>query len=106
MGKKVELFKKPPHIFTRVVFDLIPEISYSDLTVLSQLVTNANREKIYFGLIDCLVKINWAKLAGLEAISTEQYIIDAFKPSQSEEGDYIFDPIGYIVAGLLEKAPH
>lgn len=89
MEKQIGIPTKPPHIFTRVAFDFVPEVSYDDLMILSQLVTHAKREDFYVSLIDCLVKMQWAKFAGLEAISIEEFIINAF-----EEGDFLIDLTG------------
>jgi len=80
-----------PHIFVDVAFDLLPEISYGDLVYLSQLVKQAGRKKPYRSLVDCLRKIQWAKLAGLEAIMVERRIAEQASPEVIP-----FDPVGQV----------
>lgn len=78
-----------PHIFTEVVFQLIPEIDYNDLVYLSQLLKINKRQEIYRPLTDTLCKIQWTKLASMEAIEIEKGIVE-----QVEEGVIAFSPIG------------
>lgn len=88
-GKLPELPKEFPHIFTEVVFQLIPEVDYNDLVYLSQLLKINKREEIYKPLTDALRKIQWTKLAGIEAIDIEKGIVE-----QVEEGVIAFSPVG------------
>jgi hypothetical protein len=83
--------EKKLHIFNDVSFELLPEISYEDLVYLSQLIEQTGRKALYSPLIDCLRKIQWAKLAGLEAIIIEKRI------SEQATLDAIpFDPVGQV----------
>ena len=95
--------EKKLHIFNDVSFELLPEISYEDLVYLSQLVEQTGRKELYPPLIDCLRKIQWAKLASLEAIIVEKRI------SEQATLDAIpFDPIGQVqhVKALFDFVAH
>ena len=96
--KLPELPKEFPHIFTEVVFQLIPEVNYNDLVYLSQLLKINKREEIYRPLNDTLRKIQWTKLAGVEAIAIEQDIAkDIENGIEQEEGVIIyFNPLGQV----------
>lgn len=87
--KLPELPEEFPHIFTEVVFQLIPEVNYNNLVYLSQLLKINNRKGIYRPLTDALRKIQWTKLAGMEAIEIEKGIVE-----QVEEGVIAFSPVG------------
>jgi hypothetical protein len=80
-----------PHIFVDIAWPIIPEAPYGDLVYLSQLVKQAGREKAYEPLVDCLRKIQWAKLAGQEAIFIESRIAEQVAPET-----IIFDPVGQV----------
>jgi hypothetical protein len=84
-----KLPKEFPHIFTEVVFQLIPEVNYNDLVYLSQLLKINKREEIYRPLTDVLRKIQWVKLAGMEAIAIEKEVVE-----HVEEGVIAFNPVG------------
>jgi len=47
-----------PHIFTEVVFQLIPEVHYNDLVYLSQLLKMNKKEEIYRSLLMLCVRFN------------------------------------------------
>lgn len=81
--------KEFPHMFTEVVFQLIPEINYDDLVYLSQLVKLNRREKLYSPLADTLRKIQWAKLASIEAITLEKEAV-----KMTEDKVIVFWPVG------------
>ena len=83
--------EKKLHIFNDVSFELLPEISYEDLVYLSQLVEQTGRKELYSPLVDCLRKIQWAKLASLEAIIAEKRISERATPDAIP-----FDPIGQV----------
>ena len=89
-----KLPEKFPHIFTEVVFQLIPEVNYNDLVYLSQLVKSRRRQSIYRPLIDALRKIQWTKLAGKEAIAFEKDIEKYV--GQEQEGIISFRPLGQV----------
>ena len=78
-----------PHIFTEVVFQLIPEVDCNDLVYLSQLLKINKREEIYRPLTDALRKIQWTKLASMEAIAIEKEAVE-----RVEEGVIAFNPVG------------
>lgn len=80
---------KAPHFFVRVAFDFLPEIPYKDLIHLSQLAEEADTKKNYEKLVDSLIKLQWAKFAGMEAIVVENRI-----SKQTTEDTIPFDPIG------------
>jgi len=79
---------KNSHFFKRVAFDFLPEISYEKLCLLYKLVRDDDRKK-YASLVDCLIKIQWSKFAGLEAITIEESISRQF-----QDEIIPFDPIG------------
>ena len=83
--------EKFPHIFVDIAWDMLPEMPYKDLVYLSQLVMQSGREKLYEPLVDCLRKIQWAKLAGLEAIIIERRIVEQAGPQVIP-----FDPVGQV----------
>lgn len=56
-----------PHIFDRIVFDLIPEINIDELMILNQRIKIEDSEIKYKSLKDCLIKIQFSKLSALEA---------------------------------------
>jgi hypothetical protein len=87
--KDAKLPKEFPHIFTEVVFQIIPEIDYNDLVYLSQLLKVNRREGIYIPLTDALRKIQWTKLSSMEAIAIEKEAVE-----HVEEGVIAFNPIG------------
>ena len=93
-AKLPELPEKFPHIFTEVVFQLIPEVNYNDLVYLSQLVKSRRQQSIYRPLIDALRKIQWTKLAGLEAIAFEKDIEKYV--GQEQEAIIPFRPLGQV----------
>ena len=80
---------KAPHFFVRVAFDFLPEVPYKDLINLSQLAEEAGTKKNYEKLVDSLIKLQWAKFAGMEAIVVEKRI-----SKQATEDTIPFDPIG------------
>ncbi len=85
-----DLPKEFPHIFTEVVFQLIPEVDYNDLVYLSQLLKmNNKREEIYRPLTDTLRKIQRTKLASTEAVAIEKETVKLV-----EEGVIVFHPVG------------
>jgi len=84
-----KLPKEFPHIFTEVVFQLIPEVNYNDLVYLSQLLKINKREEIYWPLTDALRKIQWTKLASMEALAIEKETVE-----QVEDGVIAFWPVG------------
>lgn len=88
-SKLPKLPKEFPHIFTGVIFVLLPEANYDDLVYLSHIVKTKQRVLLYEPLNDALIKIQIAKLAGLEASSIEKYIAD-----HMEEGSIVYDPLG------------
>ncbi|OGO01654.1 MAG: hypothetical protein A2Y90_04555 [Chloroflexi bacterium RBG_13_52_12] len=63
-----------PHIFVEIAWQIVPEVSYGDLVYLSQLAKQAGNEESYELLVDCLRKIQWAKIAGKDAIAIENEI--------------------------------
>ncbi|PPD58753.1 hypothetical protein JP09_002455 [Dehalogenimonas etheniformans] len=79
------------HIFNDVSFEVLPEISYENLVHLSHLVDQMGRAELYFPLVDCLRKIQWAKLAGIESIRIEKSIAE-----RATQDTVPFDPIGQI----------
>lgn len=87
--KLPQLPDKAPHFFVRVAFDFLPEISYEDLVQLCHLTEKTGRKDKYKALVDCLIKMQWAKIAGLEAIAIEEGIA-----KQSDEETIPYDPIG------------
>lgn len=91
-GKLPDLPKEFPHIFTEVVFQLIPEVNYDDLVYLSQLLKINKRKEIYRPLTDALRKIQWTKLASIEAIAIEKDMEKSIE--QVEEGVIAFNPVG------------
>ncbi len=94
MGKTNDLNKLPqkfPHIFREVVFEIVPEVSYSDLVYLSQIVKTRQRTQLYQPLVDSLRKIQWAKLAGLEATTIEEEMTE-----QVDEETILSDPVGQV----------
>jgi hypothetical protein len=84
-----ELPEKAPHFLTEVAFDLLPEVIYDDIVYLSQIVKAKGTQREYDGLRDALRKIQWAKLAALEAIEIERDIAAQMKP-----GTVPFVPVG------------
>lgn len=90
-AKLPELPKEFPHIFTEVIFQLMPEVDYNDLVYLSQLLKINEREEIYKSLIDALRKMQWTKLSGMEAITMEKDIVE-----QMKEGVLVFNPVGQV----------
>ena len=84
-AKLPKLPKEFPHIFTEVVFQLIPEVDYNDLVYLSQLLKINKREEIYRPLTDALRKIQWTKLASTEAVAIENETVKLV-----EEGVIVF----------------
>ncbi|PKL39012.1 MAG: hypothetical protein CVV44_09090 [Spirochaetae bacterium HGW-Spirochaetae-1] len=90
MNNDIKLPEKAPHFFVRVAFDFLPEIGYKEIVLLSQLVKESEiKSEKYKALIDSLIKLQWAKIAGLEAIAIESGISKQF-----EEGVLPFDPVG------------
>jgi hypothetical protein len=90
-AKLPEMPKEFPHIFTEVVFQLIPEVDYDDLVYLSQLLKINKRVEIYRPLADALRKIQWTKLASMEAIAIEKEVVE-----QAGEGILVSWPIGQV----------
>ena len=90
--KLPELPEEAPHIFTGVLFQLLSEVDYHDLVYLSQLLKINKREEIYVPLTDALRKIQWAKLASIEAVAREKGIEKDIE--QVEEGVIAFNPVG------------
>jgi hypothetical protein len=80
-----------PHIFVDIAWPIVPEVPYGDLVYLSQLVKQAGKGKTYKPLVDCLRKIQWAKLAGQEAILVERSIAEQVTPEA-----IAFDPGGQV----------
>lgn len=66
--------KQFPHIFRGVLFEVIPEIDYGELCYLSEIARAKNEVPRYRHLEEALRKIQWAKLACLEAIGIEERI--------------------------------
>lgn len=99
--KLPELPEEFPHIFTEVIFQLVPEVDYSDLVYLSQLLKIRKREEIYGPLADALRKIQWTKLASMEAIAIEKETVKlvedeviAFYPAgQVQYAKAVFDVV-------------
>lgn len=81
--------EKAPHFFTEVAFPALQELNIQELVYLSQIVKARHREQKYLALRDVLRKIQWAKLAALEATGIEKEIA-----AQMEPGIVTFDPIG------------
>lgn len=87
-----------PHIFTEVVFQLIPEVNYDDLVYLSQLLKINKRNEIYEPLTDALRKLQWTKLAGRAAIALEGDIAKDIENSIKQEGGetIYFSPVSQV----------
>lgn len=64
--------QKFPHMFTEIVFQLVPEVDYRQLCHLSQIAEAKQEKERYRSLVDALRKMQWARLAGLEAAAAEQ----------------------------------
>lgn len=82
---------KFPHIFVDIAWDLIPEAKYDDLVYLSELVKQSGKVNIYKSLVDCLRKIQWAKIAGQEAITGERVISEQATPD-----NIVYYPVGQV----------
>ncbi len=97
-AKLPELPKEFPHIFTEVVFQLIPEANYDDLVYLSQLLKLNKREAIYGPLTDALRKFQWTKLAGIGAITVEKDVAKDIENGIEHEGGGIiyFNPTAQV----------
>lgn len=94
MAETNDLDKLPqefPHIFPEVVFEIAPEVSYSDLVYLSQIVKTRQRTQLYGPLADSLRKIQWAKLAGMEATAIEKEMAE-----QVDHETLLSDPVGQV----------
>ncbi len=94
MGKTSDLNTLPqefPHIFREVVFEIVPEVSYDDLVYLSQIVKTKQRTQLYQPLVDSLRKIQWAKLAGIEATAIEKEMTE-----QIDRETILNDPVGQV----------
>ncbi len=83
-----------PHIFVEVVFQILPEIDYGDLCYLSQIARSREDTAKYRSLVDALRKIQWAKLAALEATSVEGQIQRELEEAGSNV--LVQEPVGQV----------
>jgi hypothetical protein len=67
-------------IFTEIIPNLIPEVDTRSLVRLGSIVRKMNRTAVYEPLTDALRKIQWVKLAAIEAQSIESEITNAMEP--------------------------
>ena len=94
---------KAPHFFTEVAFHVLPEVNMQEIIYLSQIVTSKGGTQRYSALRDALRKIQWAKLAALEAIQIEKEISGQMLP-----GTIAFDPVGQArhAKAIMESVTH
>jgi hypothetical protein len=83
-----------PHIFTGVAFEVVPEVNYADLCYLSQIAKAKGHGRRYRSLVEALRKIQWAKLAGLEALAIEREIEKEI--DRSGEDVLLQEPVGQV----------
>ncbi len=83
-----------PHIFTGIAFEVIPEVDYADLCYLSEIVKGKSDEKRYRSLVEALRKIQWAKQAGVQAITLETDI--GLDVQEVGEDVLLYEPVGQV----------
>jgi hypothetical protein len=96
---------KLPHFFFEIAFEALPELNYDDLVYLSLLVRDQQRELIYSPLVDAVRKVQWMKLACIDATGIDGVLVAQYDASS----DVILnDPIGQIrhAKALLELVSH
>jgi hypothetical protein len=80
------------HGFTRVMFELLPEIDFRKLHAISQLWSTQNRNDLFHDLQQSLQKAQWAKHSGLSALRVDATLASAFDPKRP-----VVDPVAHVV---------
>lgn len=104
--------QQAPHFFTRIAFNILPEIEYEKILIFSQIVKIKKSQNEYVTLVDSLMKIQWSKISGMEAMEIEktlssQYNGDKFVVDligQAQHSKSIFEFVTHLKAALDSMA--